>query len=90
MEWFSTACYHKWFGLEVITLKINFKDNTSTYMGGWNQMPCVVTPGAVWDRLRCSGMHLRQELFTATAPNGEGMLYVAVKKNGVVASLPVV
>ena len=40
--------------------------------------------------IRCSGMFLRKTLFTATAPDGEGVLFVAMKRNGVTSQLPVV
>lgn len=39
--------------------------------------------------VRLSGQGMRNHLYFATAP-GNGMLYVAKKKNGVVSQLPVV
>jgi len=42
------------------------------------------------NQIRCSGMFLRKALFTATAPDGAGDLFVAMKKNGIVRQLPVV
>jgi hypothetical protein len=38
----------------------------------------------------CSGMFVRKWLFTATAPDGQGLLHIAAKKNGIVSHLPVV
>jgi hypothetical protein len=33
---------------------------------------------------------VRKSLYMATAPDGQGLLHVAAKKNGIVAHLPVV
>jgi hypothetical protein len=52
----------------------------------------VVSPGYSTDAgaVRLSGMSLRRRLFTATAPDGNGELHIAKKKNGIVERLPVV
>ena len=42
------------------------------------------------NRSRCSGKFVRQGVFTATAPNGQGLLHVAKKKNGIVTHLPII
>jgi len=55
----------------------------------------AVDPGNP-NRMRCSGMLVRKNFFTATAPNrapnwqAQGLLHVAEKKNGIVSHLPVV
>ena len=51
---------------------------------------CAVNLTMSQNQTRCSGMFLRTALFTATAPDGAGVLFVAVKKNGVVRQLTVV
>jgi hypothetical protein len=42
------------------------------------------------NRERCSGMFIRTILFTATAPDGQGLLHIAARKNGIVSHIPVV
>ena len=51
---------------------------------------CAVNPMMSQKQTRGPSMFLRNALFTATAPDGAGVLFVAVKKNGVVRQLPVV
>jgi len=51
---------------------------------------CCWMPIMSHNQIRCSGMFLRKALFTATAPDGAGDLFVAMKKNGIVRQLPVV
>jgi hypothetical protein len=52
----------------------------------------VIMPGRSTDNeaTRLSGMSLRRTIFTGTAPDGNGVLYLAHKKNGVTSNLPVV
>jgi hypothetical protein len=52
----------------------------------------VVSPGYSTDAgaMRLSGMSLRRRLFTVTAPDGNGELHIAQKKNGIVGRLPVI
>jgi hypothetical protein len=54
------------------------------------EVTATVSPGSGRDQLRCSGMFLRQALFTATSPNGQGELYISDKKTGVTRPLPAV
>ena len=48
--------------------------------GPVDQVRATITPGVGANQLRCSGMFLRQALFTATNPNGQGILYISDKK----------
>lgn len=73
----------------VIYLQARFLDGLNAPVGGWVDVLAVVVPGAP-NRHRCSGMFVRKSLYAATAPDGQGLLYVAAKKNGIVAHLPVV
>ncbi|KAB8208235.1 hypothetical protein BDV34DRAFT_190636 [Aspergillus parasiticus] len=54
----------------------------------WFVQIAIVTPDAP-GLVRLSGEAMRSHLFFATAP-GNGILYVAKKKNGIVSRLPVV
>jgi len=55
------------------------------------QEACI-NPGSSGDpgAMRLSGMSLRMQSFSATAPNGSGDLHLADRKHGVVVRLPVV
>jgi len=55
----------------------------------WFEERAVITPLMGGMRYRLSGNVIRDHLYFATAP-GNAMLYVAVKKNGIVTQLPVV
>lgn len=37
---------------------------------------------------RCSGMWVRQKLYQATAPDGQGMMFIGMRRNGVTSQLP--
>lgn len=57
-------------------------------MTPWFEEVAIITPdGPGLNRL--SGNAMRNHLYFATAP-GNGLLYVAKKKNGIVSQLPVV
>jgi hypothetical protein len=59
-------------------------------ISGWfteTGLTTPIQPGSVQYRL--SGKVMRDELYFATAP-GNQLLYVALKKNGIVTQLPVV
>ena len=58
--------------------------------GSVNKVTAAITPGRGGNQARCSGMFLRQTLFTATSPNGQGILYTSDKKTGVTKPLPAV
>lgn len=73
----------------VIYLKAMLLDRTNAPVGDWVDIMAVVVPGPP-NRERCSGMFVRKSLYMATAPDGQGLLHVAAKKNGIVAHLPVV
>ena len=51
-------------------------------MGNWLVDWCCVVPGTSVGNIRLSGMVVRKSYFTATAPDGNGVLFVAVKKRG--------
>jgi hypothetical protein len=74
----------------VIYLKAMLLDRTNAApVGDWVDIMAVVIPRPP-SRERCSGMFVRKCLYMATAPDGQGLLYVAAKKSGIVAHLPVV
>lgn len=54
------------------------------------QVRATITPGVGHSELRCSGIFLRDTLFTATSPNGKGILYISDKKTGVTKPLPAI
>ncbi len=72
------------FGLEV-QLVVN-----GASFGTVAQVRATITRGVGGRQLRCSGMFLRHSLFTATSPNGQGILYISNKKTGVTKPLPAV
>lgn len=73
----------------VIFLKVKIMDQTNAPIGDWVDVMAVVVPGPP-TRGRCSGMFVRKSFFTATAPDAQGLLHVAAKKNGIITHLPVV
>ena len=73
----------------VIYLRAMLLNRTNAPVGDWVNIMAVVVPGPP-GRERCSGMFVRKSLYVATAPDGQGLLHVAGKKNGIVAHLPVV
>ena len=72
---------------QMTVVEINFKDERGAYMGDWQISPCLLNPVM---QTRLSGMHVRNNYYTATAPDGTGRLYISTKKNGVTARLPTV
>jgi hypothetical protein len=52
------------------------------------EVTATFTPGSGRNQLRCSGMFLRQALFTDTGLDGQGELYISDKKTGVTRLLP--
>ncbi|KAK2803561.1 hypothetical protein FQN51_003323 [Onygenales sp. PD_10] len=50
----------------------------------------TITPGNAGIQQRCSGMFLRQNFYTATCPDGNGILYISDKKTGIVSQLPAI
>lgn len=67
-------------------VEINFKDSNGAYMAKWESLYCLLNPNPHQTRL--SGMYIRNNLYTATAPDASGRLYIAAKKGGVVGLLP--
>ena len=58
---------------QMTAVEINFKDDREAYMGEWKTSPCLLNPVA---QTRLSGMHVRNNYYTATAPNGTGRLHI--------------
>lgn len=58
--------------------------------GQFVQTTSFLTPRSPAGSSHCSGMFLRSLFFTATCPDGRGMLYVSDKKTGVTGPLPAV
>ena len=74
---------------ELIWLQVRLLDAAHQPVGPWAIMLGVINPGNMnW--MRCSNMYTRQQLFTATAPDGLGNLFVGEKKHGVTSQLPTV
>lgn len=73
-----------------ILLEVNITDSSGVLKTTWALMCFFVTPGLSSGNLRCSGMLLRDNLFTATAPDDQGLLHIGLKKNGVCFQLSVV
>jgi len=74
---------------EQVWLQVRLLDAAYQPVGPWAVMPGVINPGN-FNRMRCSGMYTRQNLFTATSPDGLGNLFVSEKKHGVTSQLPTV
>jgi len=74
---------------EQVLLQVCLLDAGQQLVGPWAVMPGVINPGHV-NRMRCSGMYTRQQLFTGTAPDGAGNLFVGQKKHGVTSQLPTI
>jgi hypothetical protein len=72
-----------------IYLTARILGRTNAPISGWADILAVVVPGPA-NRHRCSGTLLRESLYTATAPDAQGLLHVAVKKNGIVTHLPII
>jgi hypothetical protein len=73
----------------VISVQAKILDQTYQTIGESVDTLAVFVP-EFQTRARCSGMLVRKSLFTATAPDGQGLLHVAEKKNGIVRHLPIV
>jgi len=73
----------------VIALTAKLLDRSYGGIGDWVNIMAAYVPGPP-TRDRCSGMFVRKSLFTATAPNRQGLLHIAERKNGIVRHLPVV
>lgn len=71
----------------ITSVWVNFKDANENFMDQWREVECVLN---LDNQTRLSGMYLRNNLYTATAPDDTGRLYIGTKKNGVVAPLPTV
>ncbi|KAK6826329.1 hypothetical protein RU639_005674 [Aspergillus parasiticus] len=67
---------------------LQYNPQTGEAITPWFVQIAIVTPDAP-GLVRLSGEAMRSHLFFATAP-GNGILYVAKKKNGIVSRLPVV
>jgi len=74
---------------EQVLLQVRLLDTAQQPIGPWAVMPGLINPG-IANRMRCSGMYTRQQLFTATAPGGAGNLFVSQKKHEVTSQLPTV
>lgn len=70
----------------ITLVEVNFKDTNGAYMGQWERLYCLINPDPHQTRL--SGMYIRNNLYTATAPDGSGRLFIAAKKGGVLGLLP--
>ena len=73
----------------VIRLQTKLLDGNFAPIGDWVYIIAVVVPDNP-NRDRYSGMFVRKNYFTATAPDAQGLLHVAAKKNGIISHLPVV
>jgi hypothetical protein len=73
---------------KVIALTAKLLDRSYGGIGDWVDIMAAYAPGPP-TRDRCSGMFVRKSLFTATAPNRQGLLHVS-EKNGIARHLPVV
>ena len=54
-------------------VEINFKDDRGAYMGDWKISPCLLNPPYLLNpvtQTRLSGMRVRNNYYTATAPDG--------------------
>lgn len=71
---------------DITLVEINFRDSNGACMGKWESLYCLLNPDPDQTRLSC--MYIRNNLYTATAPDGSGRLYVAAKKGGVLGLLP--
>lgn len=72
---------------QMTAVEINFKDDRGAYMGDWKISPCLLNPDI---QARLSGMHVRNNYYTSTAPDGTRRLYISTEKNSVMARLPTV
>ncbi|KAL1983598.1 hypothetical protein VTN96DRAFT_10177 [Rasamsonia emersonii] len=70
-----------------IELEVQLVVNGAPF-GNITRVRATITPGFGGDQLRCSGMFLRNQLFTATSPYGQGVLYISDRKTGVTQPLP--
>lgn len=96
-----TPAYHAWMGdvnldtangtirRKSILLEVQLFVNGEPF-GPVIETTATITPSLGKTQLRCSGRFLRQALFTATSPNGQGILYISDKKTGVTKPLPAV
>lgn len=74
----------------VVRMEITIKDQQGVAMVPWTRVWCVAYPGPSFGNTRCSGMFLRENLYTGTVPDGHGILWVGVKKGGVCGVMPVI
>lgn len=72
---------------DAVIVNVNFQDKDGNYMTDWREESVVLMPD--FDT-RLSGMTLRQNLYTPIAPDGFGILYVAMKKHGITSCLPAI
>ena len=71
----------------VVDLEITIKDQRGVAMLLWRRVWCVSCPGLSLDNTRCSAMFVRQT-YSGTVPDGQGILYVGVKNDGVCGAMP--
>lgn len=62
----------------ITSVQINFKDSNGAYMAKWQISECLLNPGL--DDTRLPGIYIRNNLYTATVPDGTGRLYFSAKK----------
>ncbi|KAF8454824.1 hypothetical protein BDZ91DRAFT_841573 [Kalaharituber pfeilii] len=89
--WGPTTCLTTANGIVLrymLLVEINLMDNQGNLMSDWKSIWATVTPGFSFGNHRCSGMYVRQTFYTGTAPDGQGILYVAVKRAGVCSHMP--
>ncbi|KAF8466744.1 hypothetical protein BDZ91DRAFT_164217 [Kalaharituber pfeilii] len=73
----------------LVIVEVNIPDDQGALLTNWKAMWATVTPGPAMGNSRCSGMFLRQSLYTGTAPDGRGILYIAATRGGVCSRMPV-
>ena len=75
-----------------ILVQVSIVDNLGREVMPWRNIQTIVYPGGwrINGPSRMSGMFLRHSLFTATAPDGLGNLFISNRKTGIVNNLPAV
>lgn len=66
------------------------RSGNGEFMIPWTKVQALVNPGVSiqGQGIRLSGMWMRQNLFTATAPDGAGDLFVSDRKTRIAQALP--
>jgi hypothetical protein len=75
-----------------IQVQVSITANIGNEIIPWRTITAIVYPGN-WTSngpSQMSGMFLRHNLFTATAPDGQGNPIISTRKTGIVRSLPAI